>query len=63
MNPEASEWIEWKGGKRPVRPTALVRVRFRDGIETQRALRAVEFLWDHGSPPDCDIIAYLVVKP
>ena len=57
------DWIEWKGGERPVPPGTWVEIRYRSG-ETETD-GATMFGWGHYSTPDnaCwDIVAYRVVS-
>jgi hypothetical protein len=63
MTQHSDDWIEWEGGSCPVRPTAEVVIRCRDGYETKKPLRAIQLTWDHGEPRGQDIIAYRLVKP
>lgn len=51
-------WIEWGGGKCPVDPHTIVKVRFRDR-RVSPALPACASIWPH-TGMDCDIIAYRV---
>lgn len=57
-----SDWIEWRGGERPVLPDTWVEIRYRSGkTETDRATM---FGWGHYSTADnasWDIVAYRVV--
>lgn len=57
---ELSEWIEWKGGHRPVSPNTMVEVRLRDGELKAEIGEAVEFDWQHEIMDD-DIIAYRII--
>ena len=63
--PEVSEgdgWTPWKGGECPVPGNTYTLRRYRDGQEGPRA-RAGDHWWDHrDQAPECDIIAYKVVK-
>lgn len=54
------EWIEWRGGKCPVK--AEVQIRYRDGKTSIRW--APGCMWAHtgGSNAENDIVAYRVVK-
>ncbi|WP_141502297.1 hypothetical protein [Rhizobium sp. J15] len=68
-----SEWIEHKGGCRPVDPDALVHVRFQrtdnDSVqeESVRPMKAKYYWWDHkfyeGSPSGGNIVSYRIVTP
>lgn len=59
------EWIEWDGGQRPVSPTTVVEVRFREHERvkddfTSLIGEARDWTWRHDVMDD-DIIAYRVV--
>lgn len=54
-----SEWIEWKGGERPVEDNVRVEVLHRDGDVSSET--AIEYDWDHANY-EGDIIAYRIVK-
>lgn len=71
-----SDWIEWKGGECPVPDRTEVRVRCRDGYETQNEARCFHGplnddcdWWSHDQPATgwpgreraADIIAYRIV--
>lgn len=51
------EWIEHRGGARPVSNTQEVFVRFRDGHETPEPSSAGAFDWTHMTHGS-DIVAY-----
>lgn len=59
------DWIEWKGGERPVRPGTRVEVRFRDDAFNSDCF-AGDWAWKWrgwkwtGSPSD--IVAYRVIS-
>lgn len=53
------EWVEWKGGPRPVAGDTLVKIKFRNG--TYGTLFACELSWEHLGFPS-DIVAYKVVN-
>lgn len=53
-------WIEWKGGKCPVPPRAIVVVRYRKGKEEAPG-EAGGYFWCHAGS-SVDIIAYRVVQ-
>lgn len=57
-----ADWIEWKGGKRPVPSGATVDVKYRDGLVLENQ-SAADRAWRH-SPINAqfDIIAYRVVQ-
>jgi hypothetical protein len=61
MEGDVSDWIEWKGGDRPVSTDTLVEVRLRDSELKAETGEAVEFDWRHEIMDD-DIIAYRIVK-
>lgn len=54
-----SEWIKWKGGKRPVPGDTRVEVRIRAGTLGCDAAKA--FWWDHRDATS-DIVEYRVVS-
>ena len=57
-----NEWIEWKGGERPVPADALVEYRLRDGSVDRQ--RADDLSWRHPVPVvPYDIVAYRLVTP
>lgn len=56
-----SEWIEWKGGDRPVLRKLLVEVRYRNGYKEPAPIQADQLNWDNDRDPD-DIIAYRIIK-
>ncbi|WP_343552135.1 hypothetical protein [Pantoea sp.] len=61
---ENDDWIEWKGGARPVRVENIVDVRFRDGSVSKNNF-AGELLWSRsplGDQDPYDIIAYRVIE-
>lgn len=59
---EATEiWVTWKGGERPLPAATRIMIRFRNGVESNRSIRAGECPWEHG-PVDGDIVAYRVVE-
>lgn len=53
-----SDWIEWKGGKRPVPKDTVVEVKTRGG---GGRVVAGTVRWGHAAPPE-DIVAYRVVE-
>lgn len=61
-----SEWIEWKGGDRPVGASVPVKAQLRcegrEEAEFDKAIPASEYDWEHGMG-SADIIAYRVVAP
>lgn len=66
--PDADGWIEWKGGKCPLKTGELVDIRYRDGEEVSGAEAnecesdAGAAFWRHDDF-QCDIIAYRLHKP
>ena len=59
-----TDWIEWKGGERPVPPDTMVEVRLRDGRELF-PFRARGLTWVWMESPELgfsDIVAYRVVS-
>ena len=56
-----SEWIEWKGGSRPVPPQFMVSVKYMSG-ETEGPVLAAQIDWSH-SYVFSNVIAYKVEKP
>lgn len=62
-------WIEWKGGDCPVKSSKTVEVKFRlQTIKNDIDLAGV-YRWNHADKsgridgiPQCDIIAYRIVK-
>lgn len=55
-----SDWIEWNGGKCPVKSDARVEVRFRDRCTGR--YQASSLRWGHMNV-ESDIIAYRVCEP
>lgn len=55
-----SQWIEWKGGERPVAPHTVVWWRARDGYEAG-PVEAGMLIWEHGRRDVEDIVAYRVM--
>lgn len=57
-------WVEWKGGKCPVKPTTMVHVKFRHGGITESKIAKV-WSWEHRAGDDLnnggDIVAYRVI--
>lgn len=66
---EADEWIEWKGGARPVSPMTEIEVRYGDGQPRGCRTHGTAGSWTEGwiwTDPDNrknSIVAYRVVKP
>lgn len=57
-----SDWIEWKGGKCPVEPETVVKVRTRSGHQLQAApAEVLRWDWPHGGLP-AEIVSYRVVE-
>lgn len=54
-----SEWIDWKGGERPVVAGTKVRVRLRNGLESPP--RSAELFHWMPSASDGAVVAYQVV--
>ena len=57
------EWIEWRGGERPVGDCELVVAKLRDGT-VLIPLSAGHLAWWHNEPGFCngrDIIAYRII--
>ena len=55
-----TDWIEWNGGERPVRPGTRVEVRFRDDAFNSDCF-AGDWAWKWTGSPS-DIVAYRVVS-
>lgn len=53
-------WIDWNGGKCPVRPDVCVEVRFADGVIGED--RADTWGWSHEPNVTYNIVAYRVIK-
>lgn len=53
-------WIEWGGGRPPVKPDVMVCVRYRKGKEKEPDT-ARHYYWNHTNSP-VDIIAYRVIE-
>ncbi|UBB12378.1 hypothetical protein [Pantoea eucrina] len=53
-------WIEWGGGRPPVKPDVMVCVRYRKGKEKEPDT-AGHYYWNHTNSP-VDIIAYQVIE-
>lgn len=59
MKPKEDEWIEWKGGKRPVDKNTRVEIEMRNNDTDIDA--AGFYIWEHVGN-EYDIIAYRVVE-
>lgn len=53
-------WIEWGGGRPPVKPDVMVCVRYRKGKEKEPDT-AGHYYWNHTNSP-VDIVAYRVIE-
>lgn len=61
LTPDASGWIEWKGGECPVDPSSAVQVRTRgQPVATYPIVLAWSLKWSHDNFAG-DIVAYRVV--
>ena len=66
---DSDGWIEWNGGKCPVKQSETVEVKFRlEAIKNDIDLAGV-YRWHHAKKsglidgdPYCDIVAYRIVK-
>lgn len=56
-----TDWIEWKGGERPVPPDTRVEVRYRTGATDRGLAGSWAACWLNDGAPD-DIVAYRVVS-
>lgn len=57
-----NEWVEWKGGERPVPPDTRVEVRFRNGASNFLS-PAKDWTWKWQTPKHAyDIVGYRVVS-
>lgn len=59
---DKNDWIEWKGGDRPVYAHIKVEVKHRVSNCVSPISRAHNFDWSHYAEPfDTDIIAYRII--
>jgi hypothetical protein len=59
--PDADDWIEWKGGECPVPGKTMVEVRFRAGDQETKPAATWALCWNHDGW-DEDIVAYRTIR-